>query len=399
MPCNHGRSRDGVELVTGGTCVRSASRATALRRAAGARSARSPAARGLLELLRRSAAPRARSSTRASACGPPSATTASQKRRPTSYWRSFSSSPSSRSSTRQGSPRVLAPAVHRGAQARQRGQHLGADRVHRVLGVPLDQRHRRLHPLDQRQRSSPSVRRSSSPRRARSTMLAQLAVGVGQLAAIARQPRPSPRRRLPPSAHLQPVDQLLQHAAEVLAQPRRAGELHGVGDLVDRHPQHQLVAVDAEVARGLREVRREQQQARRHRRRRAARGRTGRARAGRACPVSAPTWAPSSSPETERSGPASGPVAVAEALASSGAEQRAHRLQVGGDPGRAVDDLERRQLARQRAGRCSRSRAARSRARSGSTAAARTPPCGGEPATSSPIRWAVPQSIASTDRA
>ena len=44
---------------------------------------------------------------------------------------------------------VLATMVHRRAQARQRRQHLGADRVHRVLRVSLDQRHRRLHPLDQ----------------------------------------------------------------------------------------------------------------------------------------------------------------------------------------------------------------------------------------------------------
>jgi len=42
-----------------------------------------------------------------------------------------------------------AAAVQRGAQPWQRRQQLGADRVHRVLGVPLDQRHRRLHPLDQ----------------------------------------------------------------------------------------------------------------------------------------------------------------------------------------------------------------------------------------------------------
>jgi hypothetical protein len=36
---------------------------------------------------------------------------------------------------------------------------------------------------------------------------------------------------------------------------------------------------------------------------------------------------------------------------------------------------------------------------SGSTDAERTPPNGGEPASSSPTRWAVPQSITSTHRA
>ena len=80
---------------------------------------------------------------------PPARTTASQKRRPSSYWRIFSSRPSSRSSTPPRQPAVLAAAGHRGAQARQRGQHLGADGVHHVLGVALDERHRRLQPLHQ----------------------------------------------------------------------------------------------------------------------------------------------------------------------------------------------------------------------------------------------------------
>ncbi len=80
----------------------------------------------------------------------------------------------------------------------------------------------------------------------------------------------------------------------------------------------------------------------------------------------------------------------------SGAEQRAHRLQVGRDPRRAVDHLQRRQLRGQREARCSRSRARRSRARAARPPRRARRPSGGEPATSSPIRCAAPQSITST---
>ena len=268
------------------------------------------------------------------------------------------------------------------------------------------------------QRSSPSVSRRSSPRRARSTS-SRSSPGSGSLgqrlwaagperrglrsrraAAVGRGRVVGVRLEGRPERHLQPVDQLSEHPAEVLAQPRRAGELDGVGDLVDRHPQHELVAVDAEVARRLRQVRREQQQPRRHagveqrevvlaehalgeharerpdlRAEQEARGRAQRPgqRAG-GCPD------------------------LVDALGQR-RQQRAHRLQVGRDPRRPVDGLERRQLRRRSPGRCRRSRGAAKSCASGSTDAARTPPYGGEPATSSPIRWAAPQSIASTHRA
>ena len=63
----------------------------------------------------------------------------------------------------------LAAAVQRGAQARQRRQHLGADRVHRVLGVPLDQRHHRLNALDQLPAVLAERQAQQLPARARST--------------------------------------------------------------------------------------------------------------------------------------------------------------------------------------------------------------------------------------
>src|SRR5271154_584918 len=76
--------------------------------------------------------------------------------------------------------------------------------------------------------------------------------------------RKVPGRGTGAELHLQAVDQLLQHPSEVLAQPWRPPELDGMGDLVDAHPQDELVAVHTEVARGLRQVRRQQQQARLH---------------------------------------------------------------------------------------------------------------------------------------
>ncbi len=63
-------------------------------------------------------------------------------------------------------------------------------------------------------------------------------------------------------ADLHAVDQLAQHAAEVVAQPRCAAELDGMGDLVDRDPGGELVAVETQVASGLRQIRRQQQQTR-----------------------------------------------------------------------------------------------------------------------------------------
>ncbi len=85
-----------------------------------------------------------------SAPGPACATTSSQKERPISYWRIFISSPKQLLEDAPW-PAALAPAaVHRDAHALHARQLLGADCVHHVLGVALDQRHRGLHALHQR---------------------------------------------------------------------------------------------------------------------------------------------------------------------------------------------------------------------------------------------------------
>ena len=65
------------------------------------------------------------------------------------------------------------------------------------------------------------------------------------------------------------------------AQPRHAAELHGVRDLVERHPAQQLVGLGLERAGGVAEVGRDEQQPRGRGRDRAAGTRTGRARGRR----------------------------------------------------------------------------------------------------------------------
>ena len=62
---------------------------------------------------------------------------------------------------------------------------------------------------------------------------------------------------------LERAEQLAHHLREVGAQPRHAAELQRVRDLVQRDPAQQFVGVGLEADRGLREVRRDEQQPRR----------------------------------------------------------------------------------------------------------------------------------------
>src|SRR6476469_6999496 len=153
--------------------------------------------------------------------------------------------------------RLLATALlQRGAQLRQRGQHRGAGGVHHVLGVALDHRHRRLQAVDD-----------------------GLALGTGhgadQHARADRVPHPlqivgarqagHAQQRAGVDLHLDRGQQLAEHPGHVVAQPRHAGELHGVGELVEDDPLEQLGLVGLERLGGQPQVRRDEQQARRAR--------------------------------------------------------------------------------------------------------------------------------------
>ena len=69
---------------------------------------------------------------------------------PCSYWRIFMSSPSRRSISRSGAERLRRRASIAVRSASWPGIASGGDRVHHVLGVALDHRHRRLHARHQR---------------------------------------------------------------------------------------------------------------------------------------------------------------------------------------------------------------------------------------------------------
>ena len=157
---------------------------------------------------------------------------------PSSYWRIFSSRPESRSSSRTAGRLLLAAAVQRGAQlVAAPGRTSRADGVHDVLGVALDDGHRRLHLVDDRHPLGPGDERHQ----------AALADAVderraGRRATGASRPRGSTFTSTVSSS-------ARSEAGEVLAQPRHAGELDRVGDLVDRDPGDEVGLVDVE-ARG-----------------------------------------------------------------------------------------------------------------------------------------------------
>ncbi len=81
--------------------------------------------------------------------GPASATTASQNALPSSYWRSFSSMPSSRAISSPSPPRRARRSSRRRRSSASPGPRSAAAGVHHVLGVPLDHRHRRLQAVEQ----------------------------------------------------------------------------------------------------------------------------------------------------------------------------------------------------------------------------------------------------------
>ena len=156
---------------------------------------------------------------RASARGPPSATTASQKLRPCSYWRIFIERPIRRSSTRQERPRVSRRRVIAARSCGSDGKHSAPTTSIVCSAWPSISDMTACIRSTTCQRSSPSVRRSSSPRRARSTSSRTSPRSGSPRARRAKAPRRW-RGQVLVERHRQPVDQLPDHALEVPAQPR-----------------------------------------------------------------------------------------------------------------------------------------------------------------------------------
>ena len=129
-----------------------------------------------------------------------------------------------------------APGVEPFPDLRDRGHHLGSDRVHDVVAVPFYQRHHRGQPVHDL--ALPWGRH-----------------GVDQAAAIAAAHRARHRvsRRAEPLQDRRRVElggeQELGHLAlHVVPQPGHRGELEPVSLLVQAHPAPEVVRVDAELA-------------------------------------------------------------------------------------------------------------------------------------------------------
>ena len=160
---------------------------------------------------------------------PQSRTTASQKRLPTTYWRSLRSRPSRRSSslTSGGFSRRRRSSASRSLGSD--GQHRRARGVHDVLGVALDEGHRRLQAVDDLLALGPGDRVHEAALAHRVPRRAQVLAAWAGAAARPARSRPRPR------------------TAARAASPARcsrshgdAGELHRVGDLVEDDPVEQL---------------------------------------------------------------------------------------------------------------------------------------------------------------
>ena len=169
---------------------------------------------------------------------------------PSTYCRVLASMPSSRRSSRSsGLPPRRRREANRLSMTSLLGITDGGDGVHDVLGVALDQRHERGDAVED------GALLGRGQHRQQPGAVALAADDLDQLADRAGQPR-AQLGRVGLDGGGQRVD-LVEH---VLAQPRDGGELHAVGDLVQAHPQPEVVRVDLELALDGDEVRRDEQQ-------------------------------------------------------------------------------------------------------------------------------------------
>ena len=170
---------------------------------------------------------------------PPSrATTASQKRWPSSYWRSFISSPIALLITRWIRCVFSRRLSKRSRMRRKVGITLRPDGIHHVVPVPFDHGHQCLHPVEQ-SRAAPRSRRDrrrSAPR-----------PGVERDTSFARGHGHATCEAL--RIHLDRREVGPHEIEERVAQPRHAGELESVSDLVHRDPQREVLGDELHALR------------------------------------------------------------------------------------------------------------------------------------------------------
>ena len=185
---------------------------------------------------RASAASPAPSNAVSSSSGPPARSTAAMNRSPCSYWFSLASSPRSCWSRRM--PGLTGPAAgpQHAAEPLGRRDAVGAGPVHGHVAVALEQAHQ---PADLLEHLGLLGRGEQGGQAAVVERVAAGRGGVGDPA----QRRAASRFG---SGSTQPR-RLLDEAEEVRPQPRHAGELRPVGDLVEGQPQPELPGREGEA--------------------------------------------------------------------------------------------------------------------------------------------------------
>src|SRR4051794_24597612 len=129
----------------------------------------------------------------------------------------------------------LAIGVERAAQIRVAGVDLVADGVHDVLGVALDQGHRRGQPLDELALWLRKQQVSELTGRRR----------PDELLRVEARELPEQLARL----HLEGgfLEELLRDPTDVLAEPWHRGEVDGMSGLVERDPTQEEIPIDLEA--------------------------------------------------------------------------------------------------------------------------------------------------------
>ena len=197
---------------------------------------------------------------------PPISTTSLMKRSPTSYCFIFCSRPKSLCIC-PVMPARGAALVEHARHALLTGDVAPAELGHDDVAVALEQRHQRLHPIE----DDALLRRREQ---ADEAALVERVAAVSHLVERTRD-RLEHRARV----RVDDVERVLHERQEVRAHPRHAGELRAVRHLVDRDPQPEVAGPEREALLQRQDVRADVVDGIAVRRRRGRAGRTARARA------------------------------------------------------------------------------------------------------------------------
>ena len=153
---------------------------------------------------------------------------------PRAYWLIFASMPRSRWSSLASGGGVGPPLAEHPGEAVGARDPVGAGAVHRDVAVALEQAHQ---PADLVEHLALG---GAGQQRGEAAVVERLAT-VAQVVEHLRERVEEPLR-----VGVDGVERLLDEAEVVLAEPRHAGELRPVGDLVQRQPQPELLRREGE---------------------------------------------------------------------------------------------------------------------------------------------------------